>query len=234
MSLFLLIRKALTLALGCAGLIWGIVTFPNSQQADNFWTLKNQLLRSENFDPTALAATLASSNLQTLSDCDSDAQLALLLIEMRLTESSLRAGDSNKFDQSSAALGLRARRALSCAPRQSLVWLVDFSLAVLHGQLDNQSFALLALSYQTSPNEAWIAIRRNFVAIPIVQLLPEASRQDVLSEFQQLIRNGFELDASRSFLRAGGPVRSLLQAKVEQLEQSRQEAFWRALQNRGS
>lgn len=226
------LRKGLMLVLSCAGLTWGFHVFPVSEDIDELRSLRSQLLHSETFSQQALATELSISNSQ--SDCDSDAQVALLLIEMRLAEASLRAGDVTQFDRHARSLQLRAKRTLSCAPRQSFVWLIAFSLTVLHGQLDSDSIGMLALSYKTSPDEAWIAIRRNFVAVPIVQLLPEALSQGVLSEFQQLIRDGFEAEASRSFLRATGPVRSLLQARVEGLDEPRQEAFWKAFKNVGS
>jgi hypothetical protein len=222
------------LVLSCAGLGWGLQVFPVSEDIDQLRSLRSQLLHSETFSQQALATELSSSNSQVVSECDSDAQAALLLIEMRLAEANLRAGDVTQFDQHARSLQLRAKRTLSCAPRQSFVWSIAFSLTVLHGQLDNDSMGMLALSYETSPDEAWIAIRRNFVAVPIVQLLPEALKQEVLSEFQQLIRDGFEAEASRSFLRATGPVRSLLQARVERLDAPRQEAFWKAFRKVGS
>jgi len=53
--------------------------------------------------------------------------------------------------------------------------------------LNEQSFNLLAMSYETSPNEAWISIRRIIVAMPVVLAAPEPVRQKILFEFQQLI-----------------------------------------------
>lgn len=48
---------------------------------------------------------------------------------------------------------------MSCTPRDSFAWLLAFDFEVLHGRLNQHSFDLLAMSYRTSPNEAWIAIR---------------------------------------------------------------------------
>jgi hypothetical protein len=228
------LRKTLTLALSGVGLAWGVLVLPASEGIDEFRSLKSQLQQSETFSQNVLATKLDVSNSQMPSDCDSDAQIALLLIEMRLAEATLRSGDIVGFDQHARSLQLRTKRTLSCAPRQSFVWLMGFSLAVLHGELDSRSVALLGLSYETSPNEAWIAIRRDFVAIPIVQFLPETLAQEVLLEFQQLIRNGFEEEASKSFSRASGPVRGLLQTQVERLDEARQAAFWRAVRKLGS
>jgi len=99
---------------------------------------------------------------------------------------------AGEFDQRVQSLEARSRQVLSCTPRESFVWLLAFNLEVLHGRLNEQSFNLLAMSYETSPNEAWISIRRIIVAMPLILVAPEPVRQKILFEFQQLIRNGFE------------------------------------------
>jgi len=109
-----------------------------------------------------------------------------------------------------------------------------FNLEVLHGRLNEQSLNLLAMSYETSPNEAWISIRRIIVAMPLVLAAPEPVRQKILFEFQQLIRNGFVDDAALSYSSASGAVRSLLQTQIEQVDARQQKNFSNALQKIGS
>ena len=125
-------------------------------------------------------------------------------MEMPLAEAALRSGAANEFDQRIQSLEARSRRILSCTPRDSFVWLLVFDLEVLHGRLNEHSFNLLAMSYETSPNEAWISIRRIIVAMPLVLIAPDPVRKSILFEFQQLIRNGFLEDAVRSYMKAPG------------------------------
>jgi hypothetical protein len=66
--------------------------------------------------------------------------------------------------------------------------------------------------------------------MPLVLAAPDPVRQKILLEFQQLIRNGFEYDAARSYITASGSVRSLLQTQIEQLDLPRQKKFSNALQ----
>jgi len=146
-------------------------------------------------------------------------------MEMPLAEAALRSGAANEFDRRIQSLETRVRQVLGCTPRESFVWLLAFNQEVLHGRLNEQSFNLLAMSYETSPNEAWISIRRIVVAMPLVLSAPEPVRHKILFEFQQLIRNGFADDAARSYLTASGSVRSLLQAQIEQLDLPRQKTF---------
>ena len=151
-------------------------------------------------------------------------------MEMPLAEVALRSGASREFDQRIQSIETRSRRILSCAPRNSFVWLLMFNLEVLRGKLDENSFNMLAMSYETSPNEAWISVRRIVVAMPLVLVAPEPLRKKILFEFLQLVRNGFVDDAARSYLAASGPIRSLLQTKVQQLDLPGQKAFSDALQ----
>ena len=216
--------------MGCLALVWGIFALPRSEAADDLRDIESRLLRSETFNRTSLTKTLESHASQNVSPCDTHSQRALLLMEMPLAEAALRSGAAAEFDRHIQSLETRSRKVLGCAPRESFVWLLAFDLEVLHGRLNEQLFDLLAMSYETSPNEAWISIRRIIVAMPLVLVAPEPVRQKILFEFQQLIRNGFVDDAARCYFTASSPIRSLLQAQIEQFDLPRQKNFSDALQ----
>lgn len=216
--------------MGCLALVWGIFALPRSEAADDLRDIESRLLRSEAFSRASLTQTLESQISRDLSPCDTHSQKALLLMEMPLAEAALRSGAAAEFDRHIQSLETRSRRVLGCAPRESFVWLLAFDLEVLHGRLNEQSFDLLAMSYETSPNEAWISIRRIVAAMPLVLVAPEPVRQKILFEFQQLIRNGFVDDAARCYFTASSSIRSLLQAQIEQFDLPRQKNFSDALQ----
>jgi hypothetical protein len=230
----LFVRRALTLAIGCVGLVWGVFVLPWSETSDDLQDVEGRLLRFETFNQTTLTRTLGDPVSQSLSSCDTHSQRAMLLMEMPLAEAALRSGAANEFDQHIQSLETRSRRILSCTPRESFVWLLAFDLQVLHGRLNEDSFNLLAMSYETSPNEAWISIRRFVVAMPLVLMAPARVRKEILFEFQQLVRNGFVDIAARSYLAAPGSIRSLLQTQIDQLDLPKQKAFSDALQKLGS
>jgi hypothetical protein len=229
-TLGLFARRALTLAIGCLGLVWGIFALPRSEAVDDFRDIESRLLHFETFSRTTLTQILESQASQSLSACDTHSQRAMLLMEMPLAEVALRSGAADEYDQRIHSLESRTIRILSCTPRESFVWLSLFNLEVLHGRLNEQSFDLLGMSYETSPNEAWISIRRMTAAAPLILIAPEPLRQKILFEFQQLIRYGFEIEAARCYFAASGSIRSLLQTRVEQLDPPRQKAFSDALQ----
>ena len=187
------------MAIGCLGLVWGLVVLPRSEATDDLRAFEGRLLRSEAFAPTTLRSILESPAAQVLDACNTHSQRALLLMEMPLTDLALRSGARVEFDQRIRSLETRSRNILGCTPRESFVWLLTFYLETLHGRLDERSFDLLAMSYETSPNEAWIAIRRVIVALPLAEIAPTLLRQRIFDEFQQLVGNGFADDAARSY-----------------------------------
>ena len=213
-------------------LLWGMCSIPSADSADALRDLESRLLRFEMFTPDTEAQELEGG--ADISACDTHAQRALLLLEMPLVETALRSGASTAFDQRTRSLETRTRSILSCSPRESFVWLVAFDLEILHGQLDEHAFKLLAMSYDTSPNEAWISVRRAIVAVPLMLLVPTALRQKILKEFELLIRNGFSDAAARAYSKSSQSVRTLLQADVEKLDATARRAFSDALERLNS
>jgi len=200
------------------------------EASDAFLDLETRLLKFETFSRATAITMLNSTVAQDLDACDTHAQRALMLLEIPLADAALRSGAVQEFDQRTHSLEARARQTLGCTPRDSLVWLLLFALENEHGLLDERTFGLLAMSYDTSPNEAWIAVRRTVVAIPVVLSAPERIQQRILTEFENLIRHGFVEMPARSYLNASDPTRVLLQSRIEQLEPRIQKSFSDALQ----
>jgi len=225
-----LLLRALTTVIGCAGLAWGIFNAARGEAADDFRELESRLLQFETFNEASAVGALASALAWDVSPCDNHAQHALLLMEIPLADAALRSGAARDYDERVRSLESRARAALTCTPRDSFIWLVLFGLETGHGVLDQRAFDLLAMSYETSPNEAWIATRRTTLAIPVVLSAPAPIQQRILTEFQGLVSNGFVELPARAYLRASGATRALLQSRIELLDASRQRAFSEALQ----
>jgi hypothetical protein len=220
------------LLIGCSGLIWGTLNLPPSAASDSFRGLESSLLGFETFNRQTALATLNSEAAQKSNPCDVHSQRALMLLEIPLADTALRSGEAYDFDQHTLSLERRAKATLSCSPRDSLVWLLLFGLRNEHGLLDADTFELLAMSYATSPYEAWVGVRRIVVAMPVILAAPKELREKVLVEFQTLIRRGFVETPALAFLSAPAQVRSLLQARIDELDSKAREAFRRAIEKR--
>jgi hypothetical protein len=228
-SLRLFAVRGLTLVVACLGLFWGIANVARGEVSDGFWDAETRLLRFEAFSRTASIGMLEGAAAQDLSPCDNHSQRALMLVEIPLADAALRSGEVQEFDRRFRSLETRARQALGCTPRDSFIWLLLFGTQATHGVLDEHAFDLLAMSYETSPNEAWIAIRRVMVATPVVRIAPEPVQQRILAEFQSLIAHGFVEPAARAYSEASALTRSLLQSRIDQLDVRSQRNFSEAL-----
>ena len=222
-------RIGVILIVGCAGLAWGGLNAKRGAASDVFLDIETQLLKFKTFSPANAAAALDGIAARKLSACDIHAQRALLLLEIPLAYAALQSGAVQEFDRHSRALEQRAGLTLACSPRDSFVWLTLFGLHTGRGQVDEPSFDLLRMSYETSPYEAWIAVRRVTVAVPVLLSAPEPLQEKILAEFQYLVRKRFTEMPVRVYLNAPPAVRTLLQARVDQLGAKEKEVFAAAL-----
>lgn len=214
---------------GCLALIWGITNVAEGAASDSFLDFETDLLKFKMFSRANSVAMLDRASAQGLSACDIDAQRALLLLEIPLADGALQSGASEEFGRRTRSLELRARQALACAPRDSLVWLILFGLEIEHGDLSKHTFELLKMSYDTSPNEAWLSMRRITVAIPVVLAAPELLQRMIFSEFQGLIKNRMVEIPARIFSNAHAPIQALLRSRILELDPRYQRLFYDAL-----
>jgi hypothetical protein len=224
-ALRLFCLRALTLVFGCLGLAWGILNLEQSAVAGDFWDVEAKLLRFETFSRAAAVRTLESPAAQTVSPCDSHSQRALLLMELTLAGADRQSGATPEFDRNVQGLEARTRQILSCTPRDSFAWLVAFGLEVAHGAINGRTFDLLVTSYETSPNEAWVALRRMIVAVPVALAAPERAQKMILDEFQNLIQHRFVEIPARAYFNASAATRALLQSRIEQLTPAGRKLF---------
>jgi hypothetical protein len=229
-----LAQRGLIIAIGCCSLAWAVIVLPRSEAADEFRDLEVQLLQFASFSSTSAASALKGEAVGALSPCDTQGQHAMLLLEIPLSNVALRSGAVREFDRRTESLESRARQILSCAPRDSFSWLILFGAEIQHGRLDPRTFDLLAMSYETSPNEAWIAVRRSALAAPVVLSAPQPIQDKILAEFQDLIRDGFVEMPAQAYLRSPVAVRALLQSRVEQLDEKARKRFSDTLQKLGA
>jgi hypothetical protein len=146
-------------------------------------------------------------------------------MEIPLADAALRSGDSREFERRVRSMEERTRNILSCSPRDSFAWLMAFGLETQHGLVSHHSFELLTTSYETSPNEAWLALRRMTVSVPLVLMAPAPVQSKILDEYQNLIRHRFVDIPARTYLNASAAIQALLQSRIDQLDPLSQKIF---------
>lgn len=230
-SLRLLPLRLLTVAIGCIGLFWGAANLRSGMVADSLRELETRLLRFESFDAKLAGRVLEATPEGDVSPCDTHAQHALMLLEIPAANSALQFGDGRVYEKDVDALEARTRQVLGCSPRDSLGWVIAFGLQVQHGELNEQTFQLLAMSYETSPNEAWIAVRRTALAVPVLLTASPRIQEEVLDEFENLVRRGFIEMPARAYAKASPAIRILLDSRVNKLDDASRREFSKAVQS---
>ena len=224
------VLTVLTILIGSSGLAWGVWNLQRSAVADELHSYASRLLQFEAFTPATAKGIVDSAAVRGVGDCDTRAQRALMLLEIPLAEAALRSGAVQDFDRRMRSIQDRSERVLACAPRDTLAWLLLFGLEVMHGRINDHAFELLAVSYETSPNEAWIALRRVTVATPVLLSAPAALKQRLLREFRTLVGLGYVEITARAYLTAPAPVRKLLQAQIDELDPPQRKSFVNAVE----
>ena len=225
----LLALRALAFVIACLGLLWAVPNLAASAVSDDFRDLDGRLLQFDVVKSSSATRILRDSESHALSLCDTHAQRALLLMEMPLAETALRSGAAKDFDRHLNSIEFRSRHALGCTPRDSLLWLLLFGIEIEHGDLGAHAFDLLEMSYETSPNEGWLGVRRILVAVPVLLEAPVPVQQMILSEFERLVMNQMVENPARVYYSASGPVRALLQSRIDKLDANNKKLFYDTL-----
>jgi hypothetical protein len=217
--------RGLIIIIGCLGLAWAVPDLAVSAVSDDFRDLEARLLQFESVKPETAARLLRSAADKALSPCDMHAQRALQLMEVRLADIELRSGAAQDFDRHMTAIRYRSKQMLSCTPRDSLAWLLLFGLEIEYGNLTANAFDLLEMSYETSPNEGWLGLRRVTVAIPVLPAARYPLQQKILTEFEGLIRSRLIEIPAHLYSSVSEPIRVLLQSRIDGLDANTRKRF---------
>jgi hypothetical protein len=197
------------------------------------WSLSSlQFSRAEALLSSSAAAILAGESYN-------DGQLARLKQDIeaipvdRIRSSSLkdiavvrlRQLDEGKASNGSDLALAAVTMALTADPSDSFLWLSEFWLHHLHADLAEKDLDLLRMSYLSGPNEGWIAVKRNRLALAIFPSLSDDLTERVLAEFVDIVRSDLYLEAASILAGPGWPIRDQLLSRVAQLDDATRRGF---------
>jgi hypothetical protein len=159
-----------------------------------------------------------------LAAADDVAVIRLRLLEVKLQQRAVQAGSPDFADLDSAFAA-----ALSKNPNNSFLWFADYWLGRVQRDATDRGNTLLRMSYETAPNEAWIAQRRNPVALGSFSSLPGDLAEKALSEYVRLVQSGLYGDAANILAGPGWPIRQQLLSRLAPLEEADRYAMAREL-----
>jgi hypothetical protein len=96
-----------------------------------------------------------------------------------------------------------------------------------------ENFRFLRMSYRVGPNEGWLSIRRNRVAIAIYPGLPDDLKQAAIAEFVQLVTSDLITEAADILAGPGRQVSDMLLARLQGADEKKLRFLALLLAGRG-
>lgn len=141
--------------------------------------------------------------------------------------------DKENIDDRKEKIIKSIRNSLSCTPADALFWLALYSVENSKDERDANKFELLRLSYQLGPNEGWIGLKRNAIALANYEQLPPDLKRAAVIEFADLLNSGFVREMVAIFTGPGWPVRKAIVAGLHNVGERPRQAFADALYEQG-
>ena len=199
-------------AIGCFAAWWGIVEF--SGQRFQLERVANRIIAGESFNSTVLDRQLsAAESIEKLINCRPAAIRSVAIIRLRIAEIAASSTSKNA-GADLEPLDSAIRSSLSCAPADPFLWLVLYWVKNVRGGLKPE---YLRMSYDLAPNEGWVALKRNAVALADFEKLPPDLAALAINEFLALINNGFYQQAVEILSGPAWPIRDKLLQHIASL-----------------
>jgi hypothetical protein len=223
------VLRGLIAGFGICSIAWAVFSVTVNRVATPLASAAGNILRGEALDAAKLRELKelldATPNEQLrLAAADDVAVIRLRLLEMKLQERAIQAGSPDFADLDSAFAA-----ALSSNPNNSFLWFAGYWLGRVQRDATDRGIKLLRMSYETGPNEAWIAQRRNPVALANFSSLPGDLAEKALSEYAGLVQSGLYGDAANILAGPGWPIRQQLLGRLAPLDEADRYAMAREL-----
>lgn len=225
------LRRSILAIFGICAIVWAVnavIVFPGR---DRLAQVAQRMLSGERFNAAQLSAIknlLAATPARTLRASDlSNAAM----VRLWLWDDELKLGQrppASDLVELQTAVGA----AIDQSPSNSFMWLTDLWVKLRKGEFVDRDWNLLRMSYQSGPNDAWIAVRRNSLAVGVFQSLPDDLAEQALLEFARLVRSGFYSDAANILAGPGWAFRDKLLSRLVQIDEADRRAFAKVLESK--
>jgi hypothetical protein len=212
--------RILTVSLGLAAVGWSGFVAPVAWRQTSMAPLGTKIVAGERFKAGTLEQYLFGSQ-SDIGDglCQPVTLRTLAIVRVRLAEEAISDGDRALIEQTQSAGETFLRRSLLCTPTDPFLWFALFWMQNSSRGLQQDNFRLLRLSYRVGPNEGWLSIRRNRVAIAIYPSLPDDLKQAATAEFVQLVRSDLITEAADILAGPGRPVSKMLLTRLQGVDE---------------
>jgi hypothetical protein len=228
------VRLALV-ALGGVAIAWGATAFPVFFRTGVLVHVAARIEAGDIFKPEVLRSLMPAVEEAEGNGgyCRPEAGHAAAILRIRILADSISDGDRQAVDGDFDDLDRSIRAALRCSPADSFLWTVLYRVEATRFGFDSRQIAFLRLSYQLGPNEGWIAVKRNALALAIYAQLPKDLQKMALDEFANLLNTGLLDETLAIFTGPGWPIRDLLLTRIKSVAERHRQEFANALYRDG-
>ncbi|UFZ01838.1 hypothetical protein LQG66_21240 [Bradyrhizobium ontarionense] len=210
-------------------LVWTAIALPAFWRSADAERIAAQIVGGRSFQLDAVRQALVEEGGQTSAGrCQPAARRAAAILRLYLFEDAASAPRRDEADRSLAELRTGLRSALRCIPTDAYLWLVLFSMESRSG-IRPEHLDYLGMSYANAPNEGWIALKRNPVALGSFTMLNDDLARLAVNEFAQIVQNGLYDDAAAIYAAVGPEARIAVLVRLIEVPLSHRERLSRAL-----
>jgi hypothetical protein len=214
---------------GICAIAWALSVIPVYRKDAPLADAAQRILSGDRFNAAQLSAMKRQLDAAPARPLQASALNGAVVIRLLLLEDALKAGRRQPSAPDLVELQMLVSAALAQSPTSSFMWLTDLWLKHLRGEFANDDLNLLRMSYWAGPNEGWIAVRRNPLALGIFPSLPTELAEQALSEFVGLVRSGFYTEASNILAGPGWAIHEQLLSRLVQVDEADRRRFARTL-----
>lgn len=235
------IARALTIArqffvcgLGVAAIVWGGYVLPIFWRQSGLEQIATHVIAGDPFKANVLAALISPLDVAPAAKWDRPSAVRnSAVIRLRILENAMVDDDPKTIDQQMTRLGKTINVSLANTPADPFLWLVLFWLKNTQDGFSAKHLSYLRMSYSLGPDEGWIGIRRNRVALAIFSQLPSDLAEKAKAEFVRLVDSEFYGEAANILTGPGWGIRDVLLPGLKAATELNRQLFARTVFNLG-
>lgn len=222
-------------AVGVVAVTWGLFFLPLFWQQGPLNRVASQVRQGHLFKGQALLGEASRVEaVEQKSFCNPAELRNLVVLHVAILNGASAVADRMPLDAEQAAVDAAAREALSCEPSNSFAWLVLFWIDASKYGVNTKNVRYLHMSYALGPNEGWIALWRNRLAIAVFQQLPSELEDMAVVEFVKLVETGgMYAEAASVYGSAASEVQSRIIAQLKTAKATPRQVFAATLYDKG-
>lgn len=221
--------RGFSAAFGICAITWAIFVFPAFRAELPLVDAAERFLSGDKFNVAQMGALRSRLQAASTDRLPTPAQSSAAVIRLMLLEDEWRVSNGKLPAADVAEFQRVVDAVLAQSPTSSFLWLVDVWLERLRSEGRHIDLNLLRMSYWSGPNEAWIAVRRNPLALSVFSSLPNELAEQAVSEFAGLVGARLYAQAADILAGPGWAIHERLLSRLVDVDEDNRRAFARAL-----